>query len=177
VRRQPALCSHLGGLAVCAVIAQIGFTLQDVVPLSLHLKIMSLLGLWAVLSVFCQYGLSRMRWESAIRFLWCGMDVMLLTVLMWINDSATGPLVALYPALIAASGLWFRVSLVLFTAATSFVGYGLLIVNEYWIHGRIEQLNWHLIVMVTLINIGLVVAYQVHRVRALSRFYEHRPLN
>jgi eukaryotic-like serine/threonine-protein kinase len=177
IRRQPALCSHLSGLALCTVIAQVNFHFQDVVPLALHLKIMTLLGLWTMLSVLCQLGMRWESWASSIRFLWCGIDAVLLTVLLWLDEATSGPLMSLYPALIAASGLWFRVRFVLFTTAISLLGYGCLLINDYWIHGRIVQFNWHLIVMVMLASTGLVIAYQVHRVRALSRFYEHRPLD
>ena len=42
--------------------------------------------------------------------------------------------------------------------------------------GIFQRWNWHGIFLVTLGVIGFVVAYQVRRVRALSRYYEGRPL-
>jgi hypothetical protein len=36
-------------------------------------------------------------------------------------------------------------------------------------------MNWHVVFLVLLVLTGCAVAYQVHRVRALSRFYDRRP--
>jgi len=35
--------------------------------------------------------------------------------------------------------------------------------------------NWHVVFVVLLVLTGCAVAYQVHRVRTLSRFYGRRP--
>ena len=42
--------------------------------------------------------------------------------------------------------------------------------------GHINGPHRHLIFVVGLVVLGSVVAYQVNRVRALSRYYERRPL-
>ena len=42
--------------------------------------------------------------------------------------------------------------------------------------GRINGPHRHLIFVVGLLVLGSMVAYQVNRVRALSRYYERRPL-
>ena len=39
-----------------------------------------------------------------------------------------------------------------------------------------EPLFRHIILLVLLVGLGFVVAYQVRRIRALSRYYEHRQL-
>ena len=61
----------------------------------------------------------------------------------------------------------FRVSL--FSYAVVFAGYVMT-------DGKINGPHRHLIFVVGLIVLGSVVAYQVNRVRALSRYYERRPL-
>ena len=101
-----------------------------------------------------------------------------LTAVLAIDDALVSPLVALYPALIVASGLWFHVPLVAVTTAASVVGYVYLLAEECWRTGKTEvpQPHWHLMFLAALVIVGFVVAYQVHRVRALSRYYERRPL-
>jgi hypothetical protein len=42
-------------------------------------------------------------------------------------------------------------------------------------HGYQEQLHRHVIFLTGLVTMGYVVAYQVRRFRALSRYYEGRP--
>ena len=85
------------------------------------------------------------------------------------------PLVALYPALVATSGLWLRVPLVLFTTGTVVLGYGVLLV-EAGLRGRLRgPSHWHVLVLVVVILTGLSVAYLMHRVSALTWFHERRP--
>jgi hypothetical protein len=73
--------------------------------------------------------------------------------------------------LVAASGLWFRSPVVALATILSVLGYSGLLLADYWHQGRIEQFNWHVAFLVLLVLAGGSVAYQVHRVRALSRFY------
>jgi serine/threonine-protein kinase len=175
-RRQPALASRLGGLAVCAAIAQASYHVSDSVTLSLHTKVMSVLGAWAVVSALCQWLMGRERWAGLARFVWAGADAALLTAALWIDDALNSPLIAAYLVLIAASGLWFRVPLVVLTTAMSAAGYGWLVLDDARRYGEVEHLNWHLIFVAALVIAGFAVSYQVHRVRALSRYYERRPL-
>jgi eukaryotic-like serine/threonine-protein kinase len=176
MRRYPALVARLAILAICAGIAQTTYEIRHHVPLSLHVSVMSALGAWALISVLCQWGLKHQRWASVARFIWAGSDAVLLTAVLLAVDALEGPLLACFPALVAASGLWFRVSLVGFTTALAVAGYGVTVVDHYWGRRWPAQLNWHLVFVVVLILTGLVVTYLVHRVRVLSRIYERPAL-
>ena len=91
---------------------------------------------------------------------------------------ATGapfPLVALYPALIVGSGLWFRVSLVRLTTQLCALGYASLLATEYWRLGSLQHPHWHFIFLAVLALVGFVVAYHVHRVSVLGRLCDSRP--
>jgi serine/threonine-protein kinase len=177
-RREPALSSRLAALAVCATIAQTNYHLTHNVGLALHFKIMAALGVWALVSAACQWAMRRERWAMAARYTWAGADVAFLTAVLAIDEALASPLVALYPALIVASGLWFHVPLVALTTAASVIGYVCLLADDCWRSGRtqVTQPHWHLMLLAVLVMVGFVVAYQVHRVRALSRYYERRPL-
>lgn len=89
------------------------------------------------------------------------------------NDAHKSPLVALYP-LIAGAGLWFQVRLVRLTTQLCALGYVSLLIRDYWTHGALLHLRWHLIVLAGLAFTGLVVAYHVLRVSVLGSFCEPR---
>ena len=76
-----------------------------------------------------------------------------------------------YPLLIAASGLWFRVPLVWFMTLACEVAFGALLIVQPALRDP-----WHhaLLVAVVLVMTGAATAFQVNRVRALSRCYERR---
>jgi serine/threonine-protein kinase len=176
VRRYPALVARLVVLALCASIAQTTYEIRHHVPLSLHGSVMAALGAWALISVLCQWGLMRPRWAGVVRFIWAGSDAVLLTAVLLAIDAVESPLLACFPALVAGSGLWFRVWLVGFTTVLAVAGYGVTVIDHYWGRGWPAQLNWHIVFVVVLILTGLVVAYLVHRVRVLSRIYERPAL-
>jgi serine/threonine-protein kinase len=175
-RQEPGLISRLAVLAVCALISQIYYHFAHPVPLAQHIAIMSVLGVWAVVSVVCQT-LLRHDWNpEAIRLVWLGADALLLTMALILDEAYTSPLVLGYGLFIVASGLWFRVGLVWFTTAMALAGYLLLIVIGALQSGLGVSPQHHLIVWIGLAALGAMVAAQVRRVRALSRYYEHRPL-
>ena len=41
-------------------------------------------------------------------------------------------------------------------------------------HG-LEKPHWHVVFLAAVAVLGLMVCYQVQRIRVLSRYYEHRP--
>jgi hypothetical protein len=100
----------------------------------------------------------------------------MLTGILILDQAFTSPLVLGYAIMVVASGLWFRVELVWFTTAIAAAGYGVLL----WValgQGKLgESPHHHVIVMLTLALLGMMVAAQVKRVRALSRYYDSRPL-
>jgi serine/threonine-protein kinase len=175
-RREPALASRLIGLAICAAVAQAKYSAVHNVPLELHVNVMTTLAVWMWVSVVCQWLLRNERWPDATRFAWAGADVLLLTAVLKLDDAFLSPLIVGYPLLVVASGLWFRVPLVAFTTALSALVYSALVFDNYCRGAGQGQWNWHTVFVVAVAIIGFVVAYQVRRVRALSRFYEGRPL-
>ncbi|MCX7826809.1 MAG: serine/threonine protein kinase [Verrucomicrobiae bacterium] len=175
-RRQPALASRLGGLAVCAAVAQANYHLTHPVSLGLHLGIMGIIALWALVSVGCQWLLNRQCHAQLTRVAWAAADVLLLTAIVRVDDALLSPLVIGYPFLIAASGLWFQERLVWVTTALSVAAYASLLLDAYRRGVPLMFVNWHVIFVIVLAVLGFVVAHQVYRVRALSRYYERRPL-
>jgi eukaryotic-like serine/threonine-protein kinase len=175
-RREPALASRAIVLAVCVLIIQANYQIGHQVELARHLKVMGLFALWGLASLLFQKTLNRKEGLDWIPFAWSAADVCLLTALLLVDNVLDTPFLVAFPTLIATSGLWFRVALVWFTTALCVLAYAFLFAY-HMLHGEeIKTPHQSVIVVVALVAVGFVIAYQVHRVRALSRYYEHRPL-
>jgi serine/threonine-protein kinase len=175
-RRQPVLVAHLVALGLSAAINQVGFLVGgDVEHPAVHVRVMSILGCWVAVSLVCQWLLSRPRLQTAVHFAWCAADASLLTAVLAQNSVPPGPILVGYPLLIAASGLFFRVRLVWFMTLSCVVGYAILlgVRRQLFADVAVAEPPWQypIIFAVVLAVMGIVVAYQVFRVRVLSRYY------
>jgi serine/threonine-protein kinase len=177
VRREPALAYRLAALVLSFAVIQVRFHISAAVHPDVHWQVLGVLGLWGLASIACQRLLARgAAWSRAVRYCWSAVDVVSLTALLLLDGVPVSPVIIGFPVLIAASGLWFQVRLVWVTTALTAVAYAALVLAFYLRDRSVEGLHKHIIFVVGLAVLGLVVAYQVQRVRALSRYYEHRPL-
>lgn len=174
--RQPALAARLGAILVFLAILQARYFLVDGISVRLHLQVVAGLGAWALASWVFQLCLRSDRWAQAARFAWSATDVAIVTWLLILSDYQAGPLLVSYPVLIASAGLWFRESVVWFTTAASLAAYAVILAWPSTPDLPVREGHQHLLFMVALVVLGFGVAYQVRRVRALSRFYQHRAL-
>ena len=175
-RREPALASRLVALAIVALIVQANYLISGTVSAAVHFQVMLVLAVWAFGSVVFQWLLRKGRWPDLIRGGWVGLDLVLLTVVLHIVDALESPLIINYGLVVAGSGLWFRVRLVWFTTLIADLAYGVLVLDSSLRQTSTAQPHHRIIFAVALAVLGYVIAYQVKRVRALSRYYEHRPL-
>jgi serine/threonine-protein kinase len=174
-RREPALASRVGALAVFALIIQLNYHLSRNVELRLHLDVMGLLALWIMLSLIFQMLLRRQFKRKKVACIWSAVDIFIFSSVLMVRGAETGPLIIGYPILVAMSGLWFLVPVVWFTTIAAEIGVVMLL--PYW-HGwdYIRENPHHPILVMGMIAVlGMVMAYQVQRVRSLSRFYGSRP--
>ena len=173
MRRQPGLACHWGAQAAAVVIMQVHFQLagysKDFV---MHVSVIGIISVWAGLSYLCQLWLQRNSRSLNPHLGNIVTDVSLLTAVLVLPTGPISSLLVVYPALISASGLWFRVPLVWLTTAATAAGFLTLVLFK-------PELGdpWHypLLVVAMLLMVGAATAYQVKRVRALSRFYDRRP--
>jgi serine/threonine-protein kinase len=175
-RREPALSSHVGALIAFAAILQVNYHLSGNVELKLHIYVQLLLGLWILLSFGCQALLRRQADLTKVACAWSAIDVLIFSLVLMIRGVETGPLIIGYPILVAISGLWFQASVVWFTTITA--EFGILTLLPYW-HGwdyLRENPHHPILVLVMIAVLGMVMAYQVERVRSLSRFYGSRTI-
>lgn len=170
-RRQPGLACRLAVLLPGTLIIQLYF-LANGTDLPYHLRVLGLLGTWMGLSVLWQSLLNVDRLGDIPRLGNLVTDVSLLTALFSHAYDDRGTLIVIYALVIVTSGLWFQERLVWFATIACELGFLVLLVDR-----PILASPWHypLLVLVTLAALGAATAFQVHRVRALSRYYERRP--
>lgn len=172
VRRQPGLASRLAVLLSGLAIVNV-YYLTDGSDLAYHLRVVSMMSLWMVLSIFWQMLLARESLANISRIGTMLTDACLLTALFTHAQDDGGTLVIVYALLIVVSGLWFQERLVWCSTAIVEVAFGALLLCRPQLYSP-----WHypVLVAISLVAVGATTSYQVHRVRALSRFYERRPL-
>ena len=61
-----------------------------------------------------------------MQFAWATIDAALLTVILTESEGVSSPLLLVYPLLVATSGFWVRVSLVVFMTALALLSYGIV---------------------------------------------------
>jgi serine/threonine-protein kinase len=176
IKREPALASRAGALAVFAAVIQLNYHLSANVEFRLHLAVMGLLAVWIAFSVGFQSLLRRQSNPKAVACAWSAVDIFVFSLVLMARGAETGPLIIGYPILVAMSGLWFRATVVWFTTIVAQIGVMTLL--PYW-HGwdYIRENPHHPILVIGMIAVlGMVMAYQVERVRSLSRFYGSRAM-
>jgi hypothetical protein len=136
-----------------------------------QMRIHATLGIWAVVCGVFQWVFGRRKWSDVTPFFWTTADAVLLTTLLNQADPPLGTLMAGYLLLVTVSGLFFSVRVVVWTTLVAAVAYGILL----WLRPDGVGLSYHPVLLLALLGVtGGAVAYQVHRVRALSHFYERR---
>ncbi|MBY0524594.1 MAG: serine/threonine protein kinase [Gemmataceae bacterium] len=175
-RREPSLVFRLCALLVFVCIVQVNYTILPLVSKGLHLEVLKILGLWMVASLACQWLVNRRVWVGWMPSIWSGVDAVLLTLLLRVTNTQNSPLLIGYPFLVAVSGLWFQVRPVWVTTAVLEASYVYLVLDCSARGGAVALPHFHVIFMVALAVLAWAVAYQVQRIRVLSRYYEHRPL-
>ena len=175
-RREPSLASRLSAMAICLAVIQLDEFVRESYQVVEHRLILLVLGLNAVASLTFQALLKSERWSSLSRYAWATTDIVLFTTLVYVIGGMTTPIVVGYFILVAASGLWFRERLVGFTTAMSVVAYAVLVTVDAVQNHALTNPHLHVLFMALLAVSGLIIGYQVKRVRALSQYYEHRPL-
>ena len=189
-RREPGLVSHWIGILFVASIVQINFMRGTVEPIA-HWPVMSLLGAWAIVSWLCQKLLWNPKIDSSVPFLWGAADAVFFSGAVYLAAEPRELLFVGYPLLIVASGFWSRVRLVWFMTAVCLVSYIVLYVVANDLNSFAAKIDpsqtdldpslvrwpahYPYLVGGILCLVGCFVAYQVHRLRIMSKYFErHR---
>lgn len=167
IRRESGLAARLASMAAATTIVE-GQHLLSRRPWTYHIEIKLTFAVWAVLSLIFQWLLRREKTAELARLAWAVTDPVLLLIVLYLAEDI-GPILVGYPVLVAASGLWFSVRLVAVSTIGCIVSYAALLVMR---HDPTDQPHYPLIFTASLAVIGLIVAFQVYRVRTLSRYFE-----
>ena len=134
-------------------------------------QLMILLSMWFVTAWIFQRVQRSEPVSMVARCLWLASDAIFLTRMLTLARPPVGPLVIVYPMLIAAAGLFFHEGLVLFMTSVALFSYAVFL----WLRPG-EILHWHypLIFATVMTIIGCVIAHQVHRLRTLSRHFDRK---
>jgi len=168
LRREPALASRWAALIVGTGILESAFLNGDVESATRD-GFLRLLGFWALAAFIFQ----RLQRSDALanvsRYCWLASDALFLTRMLVLAGPPVGPLVVVYPMLIAASGLFFQESLVLFMTSVSLVSYAAFL---WMCPDEAVRAHYPMIFAAILIVIGVVISHQVRRLRTLSRHFD-----
>jgi serine/threonine-protein kinase len=171
IRRQPVLAWHTISLLTLLALTQTIFALHPDRELTYHLQVSGALVLWLLACLPLQWLLSHEGGSGWSHYFWSAADALFLTALLSLINPPLGPLLGGYLVLVCASGLFFQTRLVVFTTATTILAYGGLLILR---PGEAQPLHYSLFFAATLAIAGLVIGYQVWRMRVLRDYYEDR---
>ncbi|HWB13875.1 MAG TPA: serine/threonine-protein kinase [Pirellulales bacterium] len=178
-RREPALASRLAVIVFFYGVELFDYYVLHRLEDNFHYSVTIVLAIWIALSVVFQRLMRRESWQVAMPAAWAFVDAAALLWVLLLGDGRASPLMIGYPLLIVAAGLWFRERLVWLMTGLSVLSYGVLAADYYLVRTWLQTVpplnsDDHVYFAVGLVAMGAAVAYQVHRIRALSRFYERR---
>jgi eukaryotic-like serine/threonine-protein kinase len=183
-RRQPALATRMGGLAVFYGVETGNYALGGV-DTKFHAMVSLVVAVWVAVSVVCQRLIDSRRWSFPAGYVWGTLDSLALLGVLLLGNGAASVLVVGYALVIVAAALWFRVRFVWYVTLLSLLSYGVLMIDLYcWrpdlcqgLYAGVDEYPGvrHVIFAVSLVVLASIVSYLVHRVRMLSSFYGWPP--
>lgn len=166
VRRYPALSAHSAILLAVALIVVLRHLFANA-PNQNFVVIEALIAFWMVLAFVMQWFQTREDRRPWVQLTWTVIDPLFITALIYLAEEPHETLLAAYPAFIAASGLWVRERLVAVATLVSLVGYGALLI----LHPSLVFPVHHPVILLSImIIVGVVVGFQVRRLRMLNQF-------
>jgi serine/threonine-protein kinase len=169
-RREPGLAARVIAFAIFSGIVIFNyFHSPELRPYTL--PVLGLLAIWAAVSWVCQQGLRCPGWGHRWGYIWSAADIVLLTAVQFETDAGISPVIIGYPFLIATASLWTRQRMVWVTTAFAVLGYAGMMTFDLMKEPH-QPVHRHVIFLISLVVLGFLMAYQVDRVHALSRYYE-----
>jgi serine/threonine-protein kinase len=168
MRSKPVLAAH-----VFSIIPIIGIVLTTAVisktDWAYYSRHLATLFLWLVFSLGLQFWEDR-RKSLVIHSIWSALDVVIYTVIIAMANSPRSPLLIGYALLIASSGLFAKVRFVV--SMTTMVLISHLVLTLLVPEDLAVRPHYVFIQAFGFAVLGAIVAAQVRRIRALSRYYE-----
>jgi eukaryotic-like serine/threonine-protein kinase len=124
---------------------------------------------WGLASWAFQRQLTRGRRDGGLQLGWRFVDIFSLCLLIQLDDALMSPLTVAFAVLIVASSFWARADQIFQTTLLSMAGYLLLALSYRLNHPDLDRPYRHFHYLVGLAILGLMLAYQADRTRALAR--------
>jgi serine/threonine-protein kinase len=175
-RREPAFVSRLSVMAICVSVLQVDQFFRESLDRSADRRILVVLVLGVLTSFVFQGMLRHERLSDVARYAWATADVALFATLVAITAGSPPPWWPASSSWWPGRGLWFRERLVWYTTAMACLSYIVLVGLEASWKGSFVDPHLRVLFLALLAVSGVIIGYQVRRVRALSQYYEHRPL-
>lgn len=185
-RREPALATRMGALSGFVALELFDYHVMGQVFGKLHytwwgfhVPMLSIAAAWGLASVVFQQWLERSRHPTTVRLAWSACDVVMLMLSLLIADGVASGLVAVFPLLIVASGLWSQLRVVWFTTILCVACYLALAVDFHLRRIDLQAkydlaFDRHMAFAVAMLLLGATTAHQVGRLRSLGRYFESR---
>ncbi|MFO1066602.1 MAG: serine/threonine-protein kinase [Pirellulales bacterium] len=168
-KREPILVSHLCGIGAVLSVITVFFLIRQEGASDFAGRF-GLLSLWAAGSIILQQLSLNEQRRDTVYLSWAGFDIIIYTVLIYFASPPRGLLLIGYPMMIAASGLFYRVSFVVFMTSLCIIGFLLLSMT---VNDPITQkFDFTIIYLSGLFVLGLCLVSMIRRVRGLTRFCE-----
>lgn len=168
-RREFSLVTRLAAIVSAMVIIQSNYLVNGA-DQTLHRNVMSIFGCWLLTSFAFQWLVNRNKLSTFTRYGWLTADVLFLTSEFLLVSDSLGPLPAAYILIVIASGLFLRLSMVVYTTALTMIAYGLVWWNQIGLEN--EPIYYLFIFEALLVIIGVLTAFQVRRMNILSQYFQ-----
>ena len=119
----------------------------------------------------CDFLHTRSGDSKKVCFVWVTIDAAILTWLLTTGDAAASRRLILFPAMIVASGFWFRLPLVAYTTILALLSYAVLAVNPRVQEDNLPGSDDHGVFFIAVLLTGLLVAMQVHCAHAIREYF------
>lgn len=161
-RREPILVSHL-----CAIGSVLAIVFVAASSQLLPAKI-ALLGLWMISSCVFQRLSDNEHRREAAHLSWAAFDIAIYTLLIYLADPPRGLLLIGYPMMIVASGLFYRVSYVVYMTILCIGGFSILIASVT--DPITDRVDFEVIYLSGLAVLGFCLISMIRRVRGLTDY-------
>ena len=172
MRQKPLLAAHLAALLWVNAMVQVKY-LFGVWLSTTHVGMTSALSVWVVFCLIFHTTAQVASLRNITRYAWAGIDVAMLTTVLYLSPPPLGPLLVGYPLLIVGAGLFFRQGLVIYTTFFCLLSFAWL---SFLRPDQVGPYDYQITLGVMLAILGCVVVFQVNRARAMSDLYEGRRL-
>ena len=141
-----------------------------------HQAVTVLAGVWTLLALGVALCLRLRLFPGSMKFLSCGVDLVLLTWVLLLADGPRSPLIVGFFVILCMAALRFSLALLWFATAGSLLGYLVLLAHARWWNTRDLRVPRYqeIIFLLALVLCGIVLGQVLRQVRKVADDYADR---